>query len=194
MDKNAKPTFGLSNKKNQISAQSSLGELGSSLLKFFKPAVRVKAHTTQFDYLTKAQGGEFAAADVAKVSAPGDGKIIKAGTASAVKSPAAAAKPAPGQVGSGVITVARDPSTPWVQVMTGLIDSCQQSKVATQSAMGAQQYRSATENRSAMRRKTVGRIINIMSEEDAPPVVEEKKGDEGKKENATVAASEKKAA
>jgi hypothetical protein len=168
-NKNQKPSFGLSPKKTQVSAQSSLGELGSSLLRFLQPAVRVKAHVTQHDYMDEAKASsDFVAANFAAMegAAAAGSKIVKVGIAKNVAPKPT--KPAPGQAGSGVISVNRDPSTPWVQVLTGLIDSCQQSKVATQSALGAKQYQASAENRGSARRKTVGRIINIMSEEDEP--------------------------
>ena len=173
-DKTPKLLLGLSSKKAPISAQSSLGELGSSLLRFLQPAVRVKAHIKHHDYLDDSKmGGDFIAASVdsLKAGVSTGGKIIKAGSAQSLPAGGKEAgrqsqKPVPGQVGSGVISITRDPSTPWMQVVTGLLDSCQQSNAATLGAMGAQQYRVSSENRAAMRRKTIGRIINIMSEEE----------------------------
>lgn len=145
----------MSKKTTQYTPQSSLGELGQSLLKFLTPVRRVKAHTQQKDYLDEATQPETTVA----ATAP----LLPGQTAPASDKNASAASPS--APSSGVIKVSRE-GTPWISMVTNLMTACDQGSAHARGYLGSNAYQNAQENRAELRRKTVGRIVNIVTEDD----------------------------
>lgn len=164
--KNAKP----GSNKTRVTPQSSLGELGRSLLKFIVPIRRVKAHTKVHDYLDKTIHSKEEAAHTLQESVDLSKTDLKAnipGTGSTTLGKAGSSSTEKGQEGSGYINVKREPRTVWLEMVTGLMRDCDEKAANTRSALGNHTYRDVSKNSSELRRKTVGRIINLVTEEDS---------------------------
>ncbi len=150
--------------KTQVTPQSALGELGQSLLKFITPIRSVKAHIVEQDYLDgaltnraikKSENSSTAASTAASTT---NGAPIN--TALDPK------KIKPGDEGSGYIVVSRNPRAPWLEMVTDIQEACTEKSRTTRSTLGAQMYGDASRNNAELRRKTVGRIVNIVTEDD----------------------------
>lgn len=150
--------------KTQITPQSSLGELGQSLLKFLTPIRRTKAHTKMHDYLDGAVKQSFAQNTQKAVALNAPEQALQANE-NKKNEPVKELKK--GDEGSGYIVVNRDPRTPWLEMVTGIQEACTKKAHTTRSTLGSQVYGDASKNKSDLRRKTVGRIVNIMTEDDS---------------------------
>ena len=150
-----------SKKAGQYTPQSSLGELGQSLLKFITPVRKAKAHTKVLDYLENAKLEEAAIgnAGAAKAGATTTTPQTDAKSASKTTAPVAT---------TGMIKVSRDGSgTPWINVVMNLMTACDQGSAHARGYQASNAYQSAQENRAELRRKTVGLIVNLVTEDSA---------------------------
>lgn len=160
LQKNTKP----GSSKVQVTPQSSLGELGQSLLKFIAPVRKVKAHVTEHDYLENAIMDQATVQQSDAISSAGTDNNVASEDNQDTSQAKVLQK---GDEGSGYIQVKREPRTIWLDMVAGLIKDCDQKAANTRSALGNTTYRDANKNNSELKRKTIGRIINVVTEDNS---------------------------
>lgn len=157
------------------SPQSSLGHLGAALLKAFKPVITVPPHSAPIFIKPEQKNSnqnEQQKDDHADSGAEENSTDLKS------------KKSQPGAT-SGIISVKRDPSVPWVNVVTNLVTACTEGSSNARTKMGATAY-NASSGKSGMAKRVVGGMIDLVtiiksdseSNEETPsepPIKNEKK-------------------
>ena len=145
---------------NPTTPQSSLGSLGKSLLKMFPPIIQSQPHI-QGRYQPDPQQVALQARDRDRAKQKADADSAAAqGLAAQAKVKDLDGHKATGD-GSGLITIRRDPSTPWVNVVIGLVDSCNKSSKNARSKLGNTSYHAL----GGGKKRTVGRMINVVTQD-----------------------------
>ena len=155
--------------------------MGKSLLKFLQPILQAKAHTEQLrhDYSNRS-----AAQDPARSSSVQVHEETESATEDTPKIQQRILRP--GDEGSGIISVKRDPNTPWVNVIINLIDSCGKSSGQARSRLGNTAYQSASSGNGGLTKRTIGRMIDLRTIISEETQNEEKSPDDKTPEKKTV--------
>lgn len=141
-----------------VSPESSLGQLGKALLRFFKPVIRVAAHKTKVNSFDGYQQGQ----RQKKRQQDDAAQLAHQRSEEQEQQSHQSLKPIPSSgEGSGIIDVKRDPSVPWVKVVTGLMDSCQKGSTSARSHLGSHAYGAKKSGGGHQGPAVVGKMIDL---------------------------------
>ncbi len=147
------------NKDPKGSPESSLGQVGRALLKFFKPLLQVKAHPVSADPVAKILEDRANLVRQKNAAAQPDAMAaLNSKTLTTDKGPIK-----PGERGSGFIDVKRNTSALWIDVVEDLVDDCQNSSGAAKVRLGNSAYQTAATQSLGTSAKTIGRILDVIA-------------------------------